>query len=222
MFAVRAVTAAVVIFGLTAGARAGVLYDNLGVATTAAAPVADPTGPLYASFTTDGSGLLNSVSLLLDNQGAPNSNGVVDVAIYNDAGNTPGSIFADIGTINDTDPRLGATPSVISFTGLGDSVTPNARYWIGLTDDTFVLFGTTSIQWERAADDSGTGVAGEFNADSSAVLPNGDGTSGPNGPTGQPYQMDVASASAPAPEPASLTVLGLGLVGLAVLRRRFI
>jgi hypothetical protein len=212
MIFVRVVTAAALVFGLAVGARAGVLYDNLSVATATPAPVA-ASGPLYNSFTTGGTGLVDTVRLLLAIGGAPNSNGIVDVAIYADSGDTPGGFVADVGTVNDTD--LSGIPSVVPFTGLGDALTPNTRYWIGLTDDTFPLFGTTSIEWERAVDASGVGVAGEFNADSTAILPNGDGTSG----TGLPNAM-LVSTPVSTPEPASFTILGLALVGLVALHRR--
>jgi hypothetical protein len=210
MFAVRAATAAALMFGLAAEARAGdLLYNNLGVATASFEGVA-AHGPLYNSFTTGSSGIVDGVALLLDLLGAPNQFGIVDVAIYSNAGNTPDGFLTDLGVVDDT--RLSGTPSVVGFTHLHEVLTPNTRYWIGLKDNTFALFGSTSIDWARAVDSSGIGVAGEFNADSTSVLPNGDGTNG----SGEPFQMRVDI-----PEPASLSLFGLGLVGLAALRRRF-
>ena len=81
MFAVRAATAAALMFGLAAEARAGDLYNNLGVATASFEGVA-ANGPLYNSFTTNSSGLVNKVALLLDLLGPPNQFGFIDVAIY--------------------------------------------------------------------------------------------------------------------------------------------
>jgi MYXO-CTERM domain-containing protein len=59
-------------------------------------------------------------------------------------------------------------------------------------------------------DISGTGVASEFFANHNGVYPNDDG----------PYQMLISDQASSVPEPVSLTLGGLGIAALALLRRR--
>ena len=61
----------------------GPIYDNTSTATSISDTVT--SGPLFNSFMTDASGVVNSISLLLDNQGVPNPNGVIGVALYQDS-----------------------------------------------------------------------------------------------------------------------------------------
>jgi hypothetical protein len=224
MFGIRAIAVASVLLASVGGAQATVLYDNTGV-TTGLADAVGSIGPNYNSFTTDATGSIDTVTLLLDNGGTPNPDGTIEVAIYdNGPGNFPNNLVVGLGTINDT--QLTATPSLFALTSLGLSgFDSDTRYWIGLTDISSV--GTTAIDWLGAVDSSGTGVAGEWSADNLAIVPNGDGTSG----TGLPNEMCVSDNSGTgacavtlslsvAPEPASFGLFGVGLVGLGLLCRR--
>jgi hypothetical protein len=110
---VRAIAvAALVVSGLSAGAQAAILFNNIGVATTSADQVS-VVGPVFASFTTDGSGLVDTITLLLDNQGNPTPGGIVDVGIYSDLNTSPDTELASLGEIDDS--ALTGTPSLFTF-----------------------------------------------------------------------------------------------------------
>ena len=90
----------------------------------------------------------------------------------------------------------------------------NTRYWIGLLDN-----GQSNIAWTHAPDASGTGVAGEFWANS----PGGVLTVNANSDAATPFQMLVGATTISVSELSTWAMMLLGFAGLgwlARLRRR--
>ncbi|MGD0060576.1 MAG: VPDSG-CTERM sorting domain-containing protein [Verrucomicrobiia bacterium] len=206
-----------VLTGLLASAisaKAIPIYNNLAATSSGIDPVGS-FGPLYDSFTS-ASSVQAITGLELALYGPTVSvgpsltalNGVgpatITVGLYSDSSTTPGALIATLGTISDASISAGISDYTVSL--LTDPVlAASTRYWIGLSDT-----GTTT-EWSYSSDLSGTGVSGQYFANVNGVFPN----------TDSPYQMLLTTAAAAVPDAGSTAyLLGLGVAGLVVLRRK--
>jgi len=211
LFFASAVLAAAAI--APAVANAEVLYDNIG-APTAASDAAASAGPLYNSFSTGATGpTISQFDLLLS--GTAGDGGTFQVQILTDnPGSGPGStaLFTS-GAISDNILSTAVTDVNFSFAGV--ILAASNRYWIGLTGDAL-----SSVQWAWTIGNGGTGVAGEYYANTLGGPFSNDDAIG----AGEPYQMRVTDAPAvsttPLPGALPLFATGLGALGVVGWRRK--
>lgn len=209
---------------LGTGAQAGPLYDNIHSGTDAtsspagfdlvAYPANSGAGPLYNSFTTSAAGdLVNQIQLVLNSSGDPNDGGSFIISVVGDSFGSPdlGTIVATSGLVSDsvlsTDSFNGG---IYTWTFSAVALDPSTTYWVMLEDACNPdgpggQCTASSAQWAFAVDATGVGVAGNQWGDTTGFTLNSD--------LNPPFEMTV-------PEPATLSVLGLGLLGLGYFRRR--
>jgi hypothetical protein len=179
-----------------------IVYNNIGAAGSGNDAISS-FGPLYDSFST---GLnFGPISLLDLFVGAtlPTDGDTILVGLYADSSTSPGSLLASLGTISDS--GLATTPAAITVSLTSNPVLASGtRYWIGLSS-------VGSGIWQWSADTSGTGVSGEFFANSNGVFAN----------TDNPYQMEVQlGSSVPEPSMFAPMLAGLSIVLAFALRRK--
>lgn len=203
----RSLAAGIVLALLSGGARAAVIYDNVGAMSVSSDSVAE-IGPLANSFSTGASGFsLADVKVLVQGFGGTGS---TTVSLLSDNATSPGSLLAIIGTIADASLRTDVPTLVDLPLATAFDLAATARYWIELSSS------NSTSQWYWSLDQGPPGVSGEFFFSRDTVTPNSFG----------PYQMCVADAGGgcaspivSVAEPASFGILGVGLVWLGLMRR---
>jgi hypothetical protein len=230
------------IFGIAVGlaalfaagsASAGALvYDTITgqTVTNGYKPTVAPNrGPLGDSFIASGSEWIQSVTLMVkdatNDAGSvlvylvPNSPPTGSPTLPSSAGTTLSGAIK-LGTILDS--ALGGTNVYTPETLFPGLAVAAGTYWIELVDANSAANGNgnltpTNLQWGFNSDFSGLGVPSSGNASSYANSTD-TGLAGPalNNTGGNAvFEMQIST-----PEPASLALLGAGIAGLGLIRRR--
>lgn len=170
-------------------------------------------GPLGASFVTGATSVTN-INVQLDmglGTASISGGGSFLVFIANDSSGSPDTTYAnavDVIQSSVADSSLGSlTTSEYTTTSwtvaLGTALAPNTTYWI-MAEQT--ASDTNATWWYTSATSSDGQSSYAFGA------PGANSTFGP--------MLMAVTDTTPAPEPGTLSVLGVGLLGLALARRR--
>lgn len=189
-------------FTLTAtnAARAGILSDNLSSPSGGTEVVTGDTW-LAASFGTGSTAAdLESISLLLSRSSI---SGSVVLDLYSDGDFEPGSLQGSLDLASTISTDLAA----VTFSASGISLLADTTYWVVLRAE------SGEFQWSWANDNEGTGAGFQGIWSQSE-------TAGADWFTIENYPLQMRVTTASVPEPASVVMLGLGVVGTAVIHRQ--
>jgi PEP-CTERM motif len=200
-------------FAFPADAVVTSVYNNMAEATNPGlySFAADPGagGPAAQSFTTTSSTTtLQDISVLVSDSSL--STGSFVVTLLADSGGSPDFTDAPLwtsGTISDSAYSADANGYwSLTFTSTeGISLSQDTNYWVGL--ETADPSTPTDVSWVDAADGIGAQVPEYFYF-----------SGAPYSSDGYPLVMSVSVNDAP--EPTTLAVMGIGLAGIGVARRR--
>ena len=207
------------------------IYDTLHttIGQLSATAIASTAGPLAISFNLPVATTIVDIQLLM-NANVPTDGGSVSVWLVPDdgsggagqaglpAGGTAFTGKVQIGTIlNSSLVLAGRTtpPQNAGIVNLPQSLSLAAgEYWLGFTQPT----GTAKLVFDTSAFLAGIGTNGQKDFTQTAFgvysVVNG------GGPNSLAPSLRVFEAEILTPEPASLALLGVGIAGLAILRRR--
>ena len=217
-------------------ANAGVVFDTvtgIGPGVGSDGPAADGATIIAQSFTASPSNFTISLNLSAT---TPHDGGSIMVFLSPDTGTNsgpggcgtpgpgvcglpsfvgpaPGYNFTSlagsqaIGTILDS--SLTVAPSLVTLKATPPIATANNEYWV-----TLEFSSGASSGWAFETTSAGVGTTGQGFLNNAGGSPDLQPLSNA-GPPFAAYQMTVTT-----PEPATITVLGLGLVGLGYVRRR--
>jgi hypothetical protein len=178
------------------------LFDNSEAANDAFFTPLSPFGPLFASFSTGSSPTNSELITLLLGVGDNTDKGGLTVTLRKDNLDAPGAVIGQA-SLADTDFPSSNFIFPVEFPDL-TGLSANSRYWVELS-------ATGSVIWAFTLDDTGPGVAGEFEINQSAFFPNSSGS----------FEMlitaDVTTDGSTTPLPATLPLFATGLGGLGLL-----
>lgn len=215
MIAKPAILSLVALTALCGSAQATALFNSLGDASTGLYGIANTAdGPEGASFSTQGSSVSNLQVQISAGLVSAANGGSFMIFLANNL--TTGGAHPDTNpsdalamlasSVSDSSLSTSSLETLSYTTHLSSALTANTRYWIVLEQNV----NGTNAGWSGATNYTGTGVASEY------YYAPGFGGAGPN--TNGPFNMAVNDMGVP--EPGSLSVLGIGLLGLATIVRR--
>ena len=131
MFGLRAGITLSLLFMFGGGAQATVLYDNLSNPILAADPISDD-GPQFNSFTTDSTGLVDTIQLMLDTTGDAwaawlRSTFLTILGMLPTTSSTTSASWTEF-------PAVRLPDAVRVRQSRHEVLNPDSRYWVTLTD----------------------------------------------------------------------------------------